>query len=217
MSSDSSCLRVYGTSGIVIAGGKSRRMGRDKRFLEIGGKALLDRVLEIMEPLFAEIIVVLSEETPVLRQSRWRMVTDVIQQCGSLGGLYTGLYYATHPRVFAVACDMPFLNGELVRYMATLNEGADVIMASLATGLQPMHALYSKRCLGPLETMARSGNLKVQSLISVTGLNVRLVSEADLIRFDPHLLSFQNINTPADLEFARKIVAEQRIKRSHQG
>jgi molybdopterin-guanine dinucleotide biosynthesis protein A len=207
---------VHDTSGIVIAGGKSRRMGRDKRFLEIGGKALLDRVLEIMEPLFAEIIVVLSDGTPVLGQSRWRTVTDLIPQCGSLGGLYTGLYSATHPRVFAVACDMPFLNSELVHYMATLNEGADVVMARLVTGLQPMHALYSKRCLGPLEAMARSGNLKVQNLVSVTDLNVRLVSEADLIRFDPQLLSFQNINTPADLEFARTIVAEQQIKRSPQ-
>ncbi len=212
-----SSSRVQSVSGIVIAGGKSRRMGCDKRFIEVCGKTLLDHVLEIMESLFAEIILVLSEETPLLKRSRWRTVTDLIPQCGSLGGLYTGLYYATYPRVFASACDMPFLNDKVVRYMATLNEGADVVMARLTTGLQPMHALYSKRCLGPLEAMARAGNLKVQSLVSLPELKVRLVHEDELIRVDPQLLSFQNINTPADLEAAKTLFTECQARQSEQG
>ncbi len=216
MKHGSASSSVQGVSGIVIAGGKSRRMGRDKRFLEVSGKTLLDHVLEAMGALFAEVILVLSEETPVLKQLRWRTVTDLIPQCGSLGGLYTGLYYATYPRVFAAACDMPFLNDKVIRYMAALNEGADVVMACLTTGLQPMHALYSKRCLGPLEAMARAGNLKVQSLVSLTELKVRLVQEDELIGLDPHLLSFQNVNTPADLEAARTLFTERQVRQSGQ-
>lgn len=197
-------------TGVLLAGGKSRRMGRDKRFLELEGRTLLERALSVLESLFSEVIVVVAE--PVLRLSglRHRVVTDLVPNCATLGGLYTGLSSAAHGRIFAAACDMPFLNQSVIKWMAKLDRNADVVMAQLANGLQPMHAVYSKACLPHLERMLNARNLKVQELSQTPGLSVRLVSEDELREADPQFLSFLNINTVADLEFARKLLAGKR-------
>ena len=194
-------------TGVLVAGGQSRRMGRDKRFLELGGQSLLQRALSVLQSLFPEVLVALAEPLPQLKGNGYRIVTDLIPDCATLGGLYTGLASASHPRVFAVGCDMPFLNPMVVRRLAKLGAQADVVMPKLATGLQPMHAVYSKASLPHLERMAKARQLRVQGLTEVSGLTVRLVSEKDFLDVDPQLLSFFNINTPADLEFARKLLA----------
>jgi len=197
-------------TGVLLAGGKSRRMGRDKRFLELEGRTLLERALSVLESLFSEVIVVVAE--PVLRLSglRHQVVTDLVPNCATLGGLYTGLSSAAQGRIFAAACDMPFLNQSVIKWMAKLDRNADVVMAQLANGLQPMHAVYSKACLPHLERMLNARNLKVQELSQTPGLSVRLVSEDELREADPQFLSFLNINTVADLEFARKLLAGKR-------
>ncbi len=193
-------------SGIILAGGKSSRMGQDKRFIELGGRTLLDRSLEVFESLFSEILVVVAEATPQLADLTHRVVTDLIPGCATLGGLYTGLSYASSSRVFAAACDMPFLNPKVVEYLVTIDPMADVVMVRLATGLQPLHAVYSKRCLPILERMARGGNLTLHEITDAEALSVRLIPEDELRSLDPHLLSFLNLNSPADLELARKLV-----------
>jgi len=197
-------------TGVLLAGGKSRRMGPDKRFLELEGRTLLERALSVLESLFSEVIVVVAE--PVLRLSglRHQVVTDLVPNCATLGGLYTGLSSAAQGRIFAAACDMPFLNQSVIKWMAKLDRNADVVMAQLANGLQPMHAVYSKACLPHLERMLNARNLKVQELSQTPGLSVRLVSEDELREADPQFLSFLNINTVADLEFARKLLAGKR-------
>lgn len=194
-------------TGIVLAGGKSRRMGRDKRFLELEGQPLLKRALSVLEALFTEVLVVAAEKGPELSGLGHRVVTDLIPGCAALGGLYTGLSLASRSRVFVVGCDMPFLASAAILKMAELSGRADVAMARLRTGLQPMHAVYSKSCLPHLERMARTGNLKVQDLCHASGLEVRLIAEEELQEADPQFLSFMNVNTPADLELARKLVS----------
>ena len=193
-------------TGLLVAGGKSRRMGRDKRFLELGGQPLLQRALSVLQRLFSEVLITVAEPLPKLTGQGFRVVLDLIPNCATLGGLYTGLSSASHPRVFAVGCDMPFLNQEAIKRLAGLGAEADVVMPRLATGLQPMHAVYSKACLPHLERMARAEQLKVQELVEIAGLTVKLVPEKDFLDVDPQLLSFFNINTPADLEFARKML-----------
>jgi molybdopterin-guanine dinucleotide biosynthesis protein A len=197
-------------TGVLLAGGKSRRMGQDKRFLELEGQTLLERAISRLEQIFADILVVVAEPDPQLALLRHAVVTDLIPGCATLGGLYTGLSLARHPRIFACACDMPFLDRAVIERMIRLSQGADVVMAKLATGLQPMHAIYSKACLPYLERMARANQLKVQELATETALTVRLVAENELVDLDPRFLSFLNINTQADLEFARKLLAERR-------
>lgn len=195
-------------TGVLVAGGQSRRMGRDKRFLELGGQSLLQRTLSVLQSLFPEVLIALAEPLPQLAQGQgYRVVLDLIPNCATLGGLYTGLASAGHPNVLAVGCDMPFLNPEVIRRLAGLGAKADVVMPRLTTGLQPMLAVYSKACLPHLERMARAGQLKVQDLVKAPGLTVQQIPEKDFLDVDPQLLSFFNINTPADLEFARKLLA----------
>ncbi len=198
---------IPNVTGVLVAGGKSRRMGRDKRFLELGGQALLQRALSALQSLFEEVLVVLAEPLPQLTGQGYRVVTDLIPSCAALGGLYTGLSLASHSRVLAVGCDMPFLNPAVIRRLAELGAQADVVIPKLATGLQPMLAVYSKTCLPHLERMARAQQFKVQGLAEVPGLTVKLIPEKDFLDVDPQLLSFFNINTPADFEFARKLLA----------
>ena len=195
-------------TGVMLAGGKSRRLGRDKRFVELQGRTLFERSLSVLESLFPEILVVVAEPHPQLAGLQHRLVTDLIPDCATLGGLYTGLSYATHPRIFAVACDMPFLDPRVVQQMAALSQQADIVMARLANGLQPMHATYSKSCLPFLEHMAKGGKLKVQDLLEAEGLTIRLLGEEELRPLDSQFLSFFNVNTSADLEFARKLLAK---------
>jgi len=199
--------RLQGITGILIAGGRSKRMGQDKRRVELGGQTLFERALNVLQDLFEEVLVVLAEPDPGLPLQGARVVTDLIPNCATLGGLYTGLHHAKASRIFAVGCDMPFLNRDAITRMATLDAQADVAMARLAIGLQPMHAVYSKACLPHLERMAQAQQLKVQELTRVEGLRVRLVEESALKTVDPQLLSFFNINTAPDLEFARKLIA----------
>ena len=195
-------------TGVLVAGGQSKRMGRDKRLLELGGQSLLQRALSVLQGLFPEVLVALAEPLPQLTGQGYRVVLDLIPNCATLGGLYTGLASAGHQRVLAVGCDMPFLSREVILRLAGLGAQADVVMPKLATGLQPMLAVYSKACLPHLERMAKAGQLKVQDLVKTPGLTVRQVPEKDFLDVDPQLLSFFNINTPADLEFARKLLAD---------
>lgn len=196
-------------TGILLAGGKSRRMGFDKRFLELGGQTLVRRVLSVYERLFNEILVVVAEPVPELADIGHRVVTDLIPNCATLGGLYTGLSLSRSPRSFAAACDMPFLNVDLISHLLR-SYNDDVVMPKLATGLQPMHAVYGKTCLPYFEQMLANNDLSIQSVLGHDELKVRLVPEEVLRTFDPPLLSFLNLNTPEDATQARQLVEEGR-------
>lgn len=192
-------------SGVVLAGGKSKRMGMDKRHLSVHGKPLLDRVTSVLLELFPEVLLVLAEEDISRQDDRLRIVTDLIPDCAAVGGLYTGLYHSRYPRVFVVACDMPFINPAVIELFLQKNDAADVVMAQLVTGLQPLHGLYSKQCLPILKEMIDARDLRLQNIVDKQGLTVHRVSEAEIKRLDPQLLSFLNLNSPADLELANKI------------
>jgi molybdopterin-guanine dinucleotide biosynthesis protein A len=197
-------------TGVLLAGGRSRRMGRDKRFLELDGRTLLDLTLAGLEAVFSTVIVSVADRDPRLDSLRHRVVTDVVPDRAALGGLYTALSASATPRIFAAACDMPLLNPAVVARLLTLAGNADVVMVQLANGLQPMHAIYSKACLPHLERMASANQLAIQELSRASGLNVRIVPEEDIRDLDPQFLSFLNVNTPADLEFVRKLLSERR-------
>jgi molybdopterin-guanine dinucleotide biosynthesis protein A len=122
-----------------------------------------------------------------------------------LGGLYTGLKQAMTPSVFAVACDMPFLDPLTIRYFLTVQGEADLVMANLPNGLHPMHALYHRRCLPVMESLIQTHELIIQQLADHPSLRVRLVTADELVGIDPAGRSFYNVNTPADLQAARSL------------
>lgn len=192
-------------TGVLLAGGKSRRMGKDKRNLILQGETLFDRALDVLVETFKEVMVVLGADDFPVKYDKVRVVNDLIPNRAAAGGLYTALYYASTPRVFVVACDMPFLNPEVIRYMASQSLDADITLAELAHGLQTMHAVYSKSCQPHLELMVKSEKLRVQSLLDVSSLQIRKITESDIFPIDKNLRSFMNLNSPADYEMARKM------------
>ena len=194
-------------TGVLLAGGNSRRMGEDKRYLVVGEQTLLERGLAVLRSIFQEVLVVIAQDSLPLKVAA-RVVRDLVPDCGSLGGLYTGLMQATTPYIFVAACDMPFLDPAVITQFTSRRASADIVIAKLAARLHPMHALYSKGCLPVLEQMTRARQLKVQEMLSHTSLHVRYVTDADLLTIDPSGRSFQNVNTPADLEAARFQLAQ---------
>jgi len=192
-------------TGVLLAGGKSRRMGEDKRYLVVGEQTLLERGLGVLRSIFQEVLVVIAQDSLPLGVDA-RVVRDLVPDCGSLGGLYTGLTQATTPYIFVVACDMPFLDPAVITQFTSRRASADIVIAKLAARLHPMHALYGKGCLPVLEQMIRARQLKIQEMVSHGSLRVQYVTEADLLTIDPFWHSFQNVNTPADLEAARSLL-----------
>jgi molybdopterin-guanine dinucleotide biosynthesis protein A len=193
-------------TGVLLAGGKSLRMGQDKRYLIVGKQTLLERGLGVLRSMFHEILVVIAQDSPPLKIDA-RVVRDLVPDCGSLGGIYTGLTQATTPYIFTVACDMPFLNQAVIAQFTDRRDTADIVMARLAARLHPMHALYSKKCLPAMEQMIAAQQLKIQGLLSHSSLRVQYITEADLLSIDPSWRSFHNVNTPADLEAACSLLA----------
>jgi molybdopterin-guanine dinucleotide biosynthesis protein A len=193
-------------TGVLLAGGKSRRMGEDKRYLVVGEETLIERGLSVLRSTFQEVLVVIAQDSPPLGLDA-KVVRDLVPECGSLGGLYTGLMQAATPWIFVVACDMPFLDQAVIAQFTSRRATADIVIAKLAARLHPMHALYGKQCLPVLEQMIQARQLKIQELVSYSSLRVQYVTDVDLLTIDPSGRSFQNVNTPKDLEAARSLLA----------
>jgi molybdopterin-guanine dinucleotide biosynthesis protein A len=194
-------------TGLLLAGGKSRRMGQDKRFLAVGDETLFARSLTVLRSVFQRVLIVIAQDSPPV-ESDAPVLRDLIADCGSLGGLYTGLKLAETEWVFAVACDMPFLDPAAIRHFLDVRGDVDVVMAKLEHGLQPMHALYHRHCLPVMETLIQMRDLKIQRLADHPTLRVRLVTADELRIIDPEGRSFCNVNTPADLAAARSLFGQ---------
>ncbi|MGQ9627519.1 MAG: molybdenum cofactor guanylyltransferase [Anaerolineae bacterium] len=190
-------------SAIVLAGGKSSRFGQDKAFLEFGGEALIARVISRLAQIGREVIIV-TNAMEKFSSMKANLVKDFYPGRGSLGGIYSGLRAARYPYGLVVACDMPFLNPELLRYLVSLASGYDVVIPRLAGLPEPLHAVYSKNCLPPIDRLLASGGRKIIDFFPE--VRVRYVEDEEIARFDPQKLSFFNINIPEDLEEARKLV-----------
>ncbi|HEY7128740.1 MAG TPA: molybdenum cofactor guanylyltransferase [Nitrospira sp.] len=203
---------ISDVTGVLLAGGKSRRMGQDKRLLAVGDETLFARSLAVLRSIFQRVLIVIAQDSPPIETDAI-VVRDLIPECGSLGGLYTGLKEAHTEWVFAAACDMPFLDPATIsRFVALKGEG-DVVMAKLKHGLQPMHALYHRNCLPIMERLIRANELKIHALAGHPALRVRLVLSEELRLLDPDANSFYNVNTPDELEAARMLYGK-RVKPS---
>jgi molybdopterin-guanine dinucleotide biosynthesis protein A len=199
-----------GVSGVILAGGRSRRLGIDKTTMPwppgdgARGRAAV-RAGTLLQATGAKLAQVCDEVLVVAYRGRrpvpYRVVPDLYADSGSLGGLYSGLSAAAGDYALAVATDMPFLNVALLRWMLDQARDYDVLVP-VREGPEPLHALYSKRCLGPMRRRIEAGQLKMTGLFE--DVSVRYVDRATLDRLDPEGLSFFNINTPADLERARQ-------------
>lgn len=211
-------------SAIILAGGKSRRMGTDKAFLEFDGKLLIERVIESVRRVCDEVVIV-SNDLDSYARFGVPIVGDVYPNKGSLGGIFSGLLAIHEPYALAVACDMPFLNEALLRHMISLGARADVVVprardlsSNVHRGrpdartlrlakdadLHPTHAVYSKSCIEPMRMRLLADDLRIIGFYD--HVRVLVVEPEEIDRFDPKHLSFFNANTPEDIEFARSLV-----------
>lgn len=182
-------------TGIILAGGKSSRMGKNKALLEIGGERIIDKAVSLFKSLFKEVILVTNtpEEYAGLDV---KVVTDIFPGKGSLGGIYTGMVYASCDYSFVVSCDMPFLKRELIEYLIDIKDGFDVVVPRLRTGHEPLHAAYSKECLKPIEALIKKDDLRIIGFYPK--VRVKEVLEDELAPFISEPSPFININTPGD-------------------
>ena len=195
---------ITDVTGVLLAGGKSRRMGEDKRFILVGQQTLFERSCAVLRELFEQVCVVIAQDSPAL-QAEVPVVRDLMPDYGSLGGLYTGLRLAKTQYVFLAACDMPFLNPTVIRHMVQLKDSADIVISQWGTRLQPTHAVYGRNCLPVIEEMMTLQNRKIHSMIGYPALRVCMIPEAEIRQIDHDGRSMLNINTPSDLEQARSM------------
>lgn len=190
-------------TGIILAGGKNLRMGKNKAFLEIKGQRIIDRTKQLFVDLFDEVFLVTNSPLEYL-DLNLRMVSDLFPEGGALGGIYSGLFHASHSHAFVAACDMPFLNKALISHLSTLSSGYDIVIPKMEDGWQPLHAVYSPKCLPFMENLLRKNNLKIIDFFHK--VNKREVTTEEILPFDPQLVSFLNINTPEDLARAEDLL-----------
>ncbi len=187
-------------TGLVLAGGVSRRMGRDKAFLELNGRPLVQIVVERMVQVCAEVLIVTGDVQPYAGLGV-PVVKDRFRGVGVLGGLHAGLEAASHELTLAVGCDMPFLDPNLLRAFAGWAEGFDVALLRRGEYVDPLHGAYRRTCLPAIETAIRAGDRRIISFFP--HVRVRYVTLEDVAPFDPDLRSFRNVNTPQEWEAAR--------------
>ena len=202
-------LASVAASGVILAGGLSRRLGRDKALVSISDQPLIQRVIERVEQLSQEIVVVVADQNraadlPLAQEHR--VVLDCYPGTGSLGGIFSGVDAASNGWTLVVACDMPFLNLALLRRMMALTEDADAVVPLVDGRPEPTHALYSKACLPFIEPRLISVDLKISGFYDE--VRVRYLSEEDVAALDPEFLSFFNVNTPEDLDRALSLAAQ---------
>jgi molybdopterin-guanine dinucleotide biosynthesis protein A len=186
----------------VLAGGQSSRMGQDKAWLPVGGRPVVERVVERVAPLSDDVLLIANVHAPYGRLPA-RLVGDVYPGKGSLGGIYTALQAARYDHCLVVACDMPFLDAGLLRYLIGLAPGYDVVIPRVEEFPETLHAIYGKRCLDPIQRRLLAGQLKIVGFFDE--VRVRYVERDDVARFDPQFRSFLNMNTPSDWERVQKL------------
>lgn len=190
-------------TGIILAGGLGTRFsGSNKAFLEIGGKKILDHIYDLFNSLFEEIILVTND--PLLYLD-WdlKIVTDLFPERSSLNGIYSGLFHTSTPYAFFTACDAPFLKRPLVETIINqIGEDVDVVIPETSEGLEPLCAVYSYRCLKPIENHLVKKNFQIKHFFN--GVRLKKIDEKILRDNDPELLSFFNVNTPTDLAMAKE-------------
>ena len=196
-------------SCIILAGGRSTRLGYDKIEEKVGGFSLLERAISQIEPLADEIILVAGQERNLSQpenHQKIRKVPDIFPGKGSLGGIYTGLTASNSFYNLVIAADMPFLNQALLRYIFEVSNGFDFVLPRIESFFEPLHAVYSKNCIEPAGSILKQGRKVIVELFNY--VKVRYVGVEEIDRFDPKHQSFFNINTKEDLEQARKIAGE---------
>lgn len=193
-------------TAVILAGGMSRRLGRNKALEPFQGEPLIRRVIRRMGRVAPNIIIVANDRERVAELDLPDNVTPVIDlyPCkGSLGGIYTGLAAAPTDWSVFCACDMPFPSPTLYRALLSNRDDNAAVVPVVDGRPEPIHAAYSRACLEPIQEKITADRLKISGFFE--DVAVHYFTEDRVRDIDPHLLSFFNINTQQDLEKANQI------------
>lgn len=192
--------KIAAVTGVILAGGKSTRMGRNKALLPYNGKPLIETIYKTMAELFDTVVVVTNtpEEYSFLPCPK---IADIYPDMGSIAGIHAGLSWSPQERIFVVGCDMPFLDHELVRWLAA-RLGSETALVPLSPGgLEPLHSFYSKGALPFLDEALKSDRKKIIELLEL--MQAKTVPAAEIAGIAPEFRSFINLNTPDDCSTLR--------------
>jgi len=201
------------TSAVILAGGGNRRFGVLKSFISIEGAPVITKSLKLFRKLFHEVFISTNDPEPYFHLAECSGVTligDVLTSLGPMSGIYTALINARGPGVFAVACDMPFLNANVITFIREqhlrhcLECGpCDAVVPVFNNEPQPLSAIYSRTLLPYLQDAIV--NDKTSMIPFLRGVNTYFIDESDLRLIDPDGRSFININTTEDYEAAKHL------------
>ena len=195
---------VEAVTPVVLAGGRGTRLGGiNKATIEIGGRRVIDRLLDALRPLAAGEIIVVNNDGSLAGLPGTRTVPDVDPGAGALMGLYSGLRAVRTPLATATACDMPFVSTVLLRALLELAVDHDAVVPVLAEQPEPLHAVYRVTCVPAIEAALAAGRKRLVAFFD--DVRVRYVDEASVRAWDPDLVSFLNVNQPEDLARAQAL------------
>jgi molybdopterin-guanine dinucleotide biosynthesis protein A len=186
-------------SAVILAGGRSARMGAAKAALKFGALTMLERIVAELAREFSDIVVVAApaEVDPIATALKARIIHDEVAYAGPVGALARGLRAAAHGIVFACSCDLPMLNAKVARSLCAMLPGFDAVMPQVGGKLQPLHAAYARSAaIDALEKMIAANEQRLTEIAAF--LKVRIVPESELRKLDANLASFLNVNTPDD-------------------
>lgn len=205
-------------------------MGRDKAWVELNGTPFIIRVTNVLRQFCSEILVVTNNAERYGGLDA-RLVPDEFPNGGSLGGLYSGVHAAQNELTVAVACDMPFLNPQLLEALISFSFGYDIVIPSVADpnkpkreldraqietakklDLHPLHAVYRKTCLEPMRAAIMRNDLRMISFHE--NVRVRIVRAIEIDVFDPQHTSLWNVNTPQELARAETWLAQSNERKN---
>lgn len=182
---------------IILAGGDSKRLGQPKALLDFNGQSLIEKMVTILQHTFTRITLV-TDRPELYGNLPVKIVSDLITDRvkSPLRGIHAGLSASTLPHQFVVACDMPYLNPDLIDFMETFAPGHDAVVPRIGQYYQPLHAIYSRSCIGVIEKQIKLGDYKIIDFYAK--IKVYYIDETEIERFDPEQRSFININTWGD-------------------
>ncbi len=187
-------------SAAILAGGENRRMPVPKAFIRVGGQRIIERNLRIMKRLFSEVSIV-THRPELYLYPGVTLLADIYDTRGPMTGVFTALLNSSVPWVFISACDMPFVNGAVIEYMASKRDGYDAVVPKSSrarSSAEPLFAFYSGRLLPSMEKALLSGKKSLKDFLN--NKRVQYIPRAEIKGIDPEGLSFINLNTPEDVD-----------------
>lgn len=197
-------------TGIILAGGGSKRLKPNKLFLKLSGKSVIENLIDNVKDYFEELLIA-TNFPHFYNKLNLLTFSDKVKGKGPLAGIYTGLFYSRTYYNFFLAGDMPFVRSDLIKYMQNRIRNFDVVVPKTFDGIHPLFGIYTKACIPFIKEQLKAGDLKITNFYS--RVKVNYIKEEEIKEFNPEISLF-NLNTMDDYKKAKEIYRLQGWKRT---